>query len=183
MADNLNIRSLVANELVDIEPLMEPGLDWGAWLQTASWLISGLLILMLVLYFARFLYRPILFKWQLNRLLKQAKKVKSEMVKSELLVLYHWFIEFEAWFKKANLKKTAGAPKQNFNTAAATQYKVQLTDFRAQLNEACFSNCTVSRETSFYLISQAGHLVKSLEVFSGCFDLFFKSIKVKREAP
>jgi len=169
MADNLTIAPvtessvrvtnalLTPSELIDIELLIEPGFDWWFWLESAGWMLAGLLTLVVILYFARFLYRPYLFQWQLKVLVKNADKAESVILRTDLLALYHWFVQYEVWLKKSS--KSSVQRSEN----ALIEWP-ELAHFTERLNQACFSNQAVSRETYLGLLSQAKGLVKRSSV-------------------
>ena len=130
----------VVRELFDIEPLIAPGIDWVFWIESGLWTVAGLLVLLVALYLLRFLYRPLLFKWQLGRLVKLVPESQENLSQSELSALYEWLRYYRAWLKPVD--KTA------------PQYLALLTLIQ-QVDTACFSQQVVSRETYLGFIKQA----------------------------
>jgi len=171
MVDTVN-PLFAANELVDIEPLIAPGIDWFFWLETSFLILAGLLTFLFVLYFVRFLYRPVLFKWQLTRLQKQASAHQQMISKAEVAKLYVWLSHYQAW-----LNHSQSSVKQ------ADNFKAALSDLHERVNKGCFSDHAVSRETYLNLMSAAQLLVKQGAQFSTPFAplkalrLRFKSLK------
>ncbi|MBN2865394.1 MAG: hypothetical protein JXK16_05245 [Thiotrichales bacterium] len=161
-------------ELVDIAPLIAPGIDWSVWLETAFWILAGLLILVFLLYVMGFLYRPFLFKWQLVRLQKDVSAHQTTISKSEIAKLYHWFIHYQTWLSATK------HPAMQVET-----FKAALHDLREGINVSCFSNQSVSRETYLDLISTAQSILKQNAQFSAPFSplkelkLRFKNVKNK----
>lgn len=132
------------DELFDIEPLIAPGFDWGFWLPSAFLVIAGVLVLLVALYLLRFLYRPQLFKWQLAQMVKKVPKSQETLSKEELFTLYDWLKRYRVWLK------STGQAVDN----------VQINALITQVDTACFSQRSVSRETFLDLISQSHALIK-----------------------
>ena len=143
-----------AHQLVDIEPLIAPGVDWGFWLATSFWLLAGLLTLLFLLYVSRVLLRPLLFKWQLASFKKHALQ-QNTISKSDVYRFYAWFRKLQSGLKKNQ------SPRLQKDTLQKT-----LADLNEQVNACCFSEQTVSRETFMSLIALAEPIVKQSAGFS-----------------
>lgn len=152
-------RALNTGELFDIEPLIAPGVDWVFWFEVTLLTVAGLLVLLVMLYLLRFLYRPLLFKWQLARLVKKVSKNQTSFSKAELFTFYDWLTRYRAWLKST---------EQDIDN-------VQLNALIEQADRICFSNQVVSRETYLNVTTQAQRLVKSPDVFADGFSKLKKS--------
>lgn len=153
MADNLQVSASNANVLYDIEPLIVPGVDWLFWFESLGWLIAGLLIVMVVLYFGSRWYRPLVLKWQLKALSKKVLVTEQGVSKPQVWKLYQWLKQLERSIELSHQEQSA----------------LFISDFEAlvqQVNQAGFSEQSVSRETYLALIQQAEQLLKQLSVLS-----------------
>lgn len=157
MVDAVN-STFPANELIDIEPLIAPGIDWSFWLALTFWLLAGLLTLLFLLYVSRVLLRPLLFKWQLASFKKQALQ-QNTISKSDVYRFYAWFRLLQSGLKKSqSLTFQKDLQKDTLQQT--------LADLNEQVNACCFSENTVSRETYLSLIALAEPIVKQSASFS-----------------
>ena len=161
MLDKGQTSSVAVGEMFDIEPLIAPGIDWFFWLETSFWVLVGLLILLAGLYLARFLYRPLLFKWQLLRLKRQALVNQQALMPAEYFKLYDWLSRYRVWLKASK--------NQSMESDRVIEHA--LSDLSMQVNALCFSSQPVSRETYLNLISNAQSLLKQISKMSSSFVL------------
>ena len=143
------------NELYDIEVLVVPGIDWAFWFASVGWVLAGLLVLIVVLYFGSRWYRPLVLKWQLKMLSKHLsateQNVDQTVSKAQVWKLY-------AWLKKLNHELMLSPKGQT------ASFYTGLRTLMEQVNRASFSDEVVSRETYLDLIQQAELLIKQCSV-------------------
>jgi len=151
MVDKLQTEPANANEIYDIEPLMVPGVDWQFWLESFAWGLTGLLVLVAVLYLGSRWYRPLVFKWQLKALSKSLSGSQQSISKPQVWQLYSWLKQLNQWLDASQKPLTIA-------------FQSDLSKLMQLVNQAGFSEQTVSRETYLDLIQQAEQLLKQLPV-------------------
>ncbi|HHT00902.1 MAG TPA: hypothetical protein ENK73_08630 [Thiomicrospira sp.] len=168
--------TLLANELLDIELPLEPGIDWASFLQTGLEIAFVLIILAGLVYFLRFsklaknglLTTPFILRWQLFKLkrkLQDESHINLKTLPQERLnAFYFWNQSF-----------------QQFVTQRRTVIKEEQLKEMAELKELsemmAFSGQIVSRETYFEALKEAQLLLNETvnsQLIIGCLVINFK---------
>jgi DNA-binding response OmpR family regulator len=168
--------TLLANELLDIELPLEPGIDWASFLQTGLEIAFVLIILAGLVYFLRFsklaknglLTTPFILRWQLFKLkrkLQDESHINLKTLPQERLnAFYFWNQSF-----------------QQFVTQRRTFIKEEQLKEMAELKELsemmAFSGQIVSRETYFEALKEAQLLLNETvnsQLIIGCLVINFK---------
>lgn len=127
--------------LIDIEPPTTPDFDWSIWGEWALWLLVVILVISVLLKWGNRLYKPAYLRWKLARL-------TSIDHQGECLPIE------QAW----RLYGVCLQIKQLINPTE-TRALQEFDCLMEQVNQLCFSNQTVSRETYLQLITQSKRIV------------------------